>query len=80
MGERRGDQPPPESGLPQPGLIAGGVRLTPVQESWGAFIEHATHCDDCRSLDAGPCLTADALYRAYQEADSEAFRRYRGTP
>jgi hypothetical protein len=60
----------------QPGLIASGAQLPPPQEAWGAYVDHATHCPGCRSRDAGKCAEAEALYRAYREADGEALRQY----
>jgi hypothetical protein len=77
MDDRREDAPPAGT----PGLIASGAQLPPPQEAWGAYVDHATHCPSCRSRDAGKCIEADTLYRAYQKADSEALRQYRrGTP
>lgn len=81
MEQRRDEQPQPESGPPPSGLIASGAQLAPPQEAWGAFLDHATHCDTCRSRDVGSCEEAEVLYRAYQKADAEAFRRlHRGAP
>jgi hypothetical protein len=76
MDDSKGDQ----AAATQSGLIASGARLPPTQEAWGAYVDHATHCPGCRSRDAGKCAEAEALYRAYQEADGEALRQYnRGT-
>ena len=74
MDERREPPPPPGSQPP----ITGGAKLAPPQEAWGAYVEHATHCPNCRSLDAGRCTEADTLYRAYQKADSDALRQLHG--
>jgi len=80
MDDRRDPPAEYESGLPPSGLIASGAHLTPPQEAWGAYVEHATHCPSCRSRDAVKCTEAEDLYSAYQKADGEALRRYnRGT-
>ena len=78
MDERR-DQPlEPEAGVPLP--IAASTRLSPVQEAWGAYTGHATHCDTCRSRDGGRCERAESLYRAYEQLSSAATRQLnRGT-
>ena len=77
MEERRDG--PPDGGSHPP--IATGAKLAPPQEAWGAYVDHATHCEQCRSLDAGRCDRAEALYRAYQKADGEAYRQlHGGTP
>ncbi|WP_405673326.1 hypothetical protein [Streptomyces sp. NBC_01530] len=77
MDERREDPAAPGSHPP----ITGAAKLAPPQEAWGAYVDHATHCDVCRSHDGGKCDPAETLYRAYQEADGEALRQYnRRTP
>lgn len=81
MEQRKDEQAQPESGPPSSGLIASGAELAPPQEAWGAYVDHATHCQGCRSLDVGRCEEAATLYRAYQEADAEALRQFRrGAP
>jgi hypothetical protein len=77
MTERR--EPPAEPGSHPP--IASATELAPPQKAWGAYVDHATRCDTCRSLDAGRCETAETLHRAYQAAGSEAYRQlHDGTP
>lgn len=77
MDERRDPPPQPES---HP-LIASGAKLAPPQEAWGAYVEHATHCNNCRSREGGRCAEAETLYLAYQKADGEAFRQlHHGRP
>jgi hypothetical protein len=75
MGERRDPQPGPGSGKP---ALAAVVRLSPLQEAWGRFVEHATRCEICRSVDTDPCRTAGSLYRAFEEMSTDAFRRLGG--
>jgi len=75
MDERR--EPPAEPGS-GPSQAAAGTRLSPLQEAWGAYVEHATHCQICRSLDAGRCDTADKLWRAYQVQSEQAYRDVSG--
>jgi hypothetical protein len=79
MEERRDQQPPP---VTRPPVIASTAsRLSPVQEAWGAYVEHTTHCDNCRSLDGGRCAESDTLYRSYRQADSDAYRQlHHGAP
>lgn len=74
MEERRDKQPGSEPGA-QPPALAAGTNLSPVQEAWGAYVEHALHCDTCRSRDAGTCETAEQLHRAYKESSNGAFRK-----
>jgi hypothetical protein len=73
MDDSKGDHPATGT---RPGLIASGAQLSPPQEAWGAYVDHATHCTGCRSRDAGKCAEAETLYRAYQKADGEALRQY----
>jgi len=77
MAERRDKQPEPGT---RPALIASGTNLSPVQRAWGAYTDHATHCDTCRSLDAGSCDTAETLYRAYRATEDDAYRQVHGEP
>ena len=76
MAERRDQPPEPETG-PRLPAIPRGTRLSPVQEAWGAYVDHATHCDICRSPDAGHCETAETLHRAYEDIGNAAFRKLR---
>ncbi|MFI6560425.1 hypothetical protein [Streptomyces sp. NPDC050534] len=71
-----GRDQPPEPGSHPP--ITGRATLSPVQEAWGAYVDHATHCSLCRSRDGGKCERAEELYGAYREADGEAFRQLHG--
>lgn len=76
MDERRDKQPQPEPGAQPPPLIASGTsRLSPVQEAWGAYVDHSLHCDMCRSRDAGSCGEASRLHRVYEEAGGAAFKK-----
>ncbi|MFJ7111831.1 hypothetical protein ACIQW4_01455 [Streptomyces albogriseolus] len=59
--------PDPSAGRRQTGLPPA-VRLSPLQEAWGAYVHHSLReCDVCRSVDGSPCATAEELYRTYWE-------------
>jgi hypothetical protein len=75
MEERRDPDPRPDTR--RRGAVTAG-RLSPLQEAWGAYVEHATHCDACRSLDAGRCEPAQQLWRAYQAQGEAAYREISG--
>lgn len=70
---------PPERGS-HPPIPAARARLSPVQEAWGAYVDHATHCTTCRSPDDGSCVTAEALYRTYEQQGANASRKVWETP
>lgn len=55
--------------------IPASTKLSPLQEAWGAYVEHATHCPVCRSPDAGRCDEAEELYRAYEQQGDAAYRK-----
>lgn len=72
MDERRDPQPAPGR---RP-TVAAGIRLSPVQEAWSAYVEHSLHaCPVCRRVDGSPCEAAEDLYRTYQEQAGDAYRR-----
>jgi hypothetical protein len=73
MDERRDPPPADESSRP----VAAGVHLSPLQEAYAAYVDHATRCDSCRSLRASECDMAGELWRAYRASGAEAFRRLR---
>lgn len=79
MDESRAHQPDPEGGAQPAPALPAGTRLSPVQEAWGDYVRHATHCQICRSIDAGPCEQAEQLHRTYEEAGDNAFRRLKET-
>jgi hypothetical protein len=70
--DERKDQPP-EAGSHPP--IVSVSRLSPVQEAWGAYVDHATHCPACRSRDGGRCETAETLHRLYEQLGDSASRK-----
>lgn len=72
--ERR--EPPPET-TPRAPIAAGLGQLSPVQSAYGAYTRHAIDCDDCRNVDH-TCEIAEGLWRAYQTAGRNAFRRLAG--
>ena len=71
MDERRDTDPAAGSRPP----LAARVRLSPVQEAWARYVDHALACLSCRSLGAGRCVTAERLHQAYEEQADGAFRR-----
>lgn len=73
MDERRDPQPDSGTGPPVIASIAG--ELTPMQKAWGAYVDHATKCGQCRSLGAGPCGEAERLHGAYEIAGETAFEK-----
>lgn len=74
MDERRDKQPQAEPGA-QPLALPAASKLSPVQQAWGAYVDHALHCPICRSTDQGSCDTAEQLYRAYTKTGDSAFRQ-----
>ncbi|MFD4596682.1 hypothetical protein ACFWPQ_01490 [Streptomyces sp. NPDC058464] len=72
MDERReatDDAQPPR--LP---LAAAGSRLSPVQEAYAAYTEHAIACDDCRNPGLS-CEAAGVLWRAYMAIANQAAQK-----
>jgi hypothetical protein len=68
------DTPDPGGSRP---AVAAGVRLSEVQEAYGRYTEHATHCWACRSVDER-CDVGEWLHRAYRQVDEAASRRLIG--
>ncbi|MER5875404.1 hypothetical protein ABT119_05685 [Streptomyces sp. NPDC001910] len=64
MDERR-DQPPPAVTRP-PVIASGAARLTPLQEAWSDYVDHAIACADCRHIGRQRCEESDRLYGEYQ--------------
>lgn len=71
----------PKDPAPVPGRrppVAAGIRLSPVQEAWGAYVEHSLHlCPACRRVDGSPCEAAELLYGAFQELANAGMDRMR---
>lgn len=64
MDERREPPPRPTDCTPIP---VGRARLSPVQEAWGAYVEHTLYrCDTCRRVDGSPCVEAERLHAAFK--------------
>lgn len=74
MDEGRDNEPNPTARAP---IAAGLGRLSPVQSAYSAYTRHAIDCDDCRNVDH-TCEIAEGLWRAYQTAGRNAFRRLAG--
>lgn len=72
MDERRDPQPDAGTGPP---VIASVAKLSPIQQAWSDYVDHATNCGQCRSLDGGRCGDAERLHGAYQVAGEQAFDR-----
>ncbi|MEU6681479.1 hypothetical protein [Streptomyces sp. NPDC046853] len=65
--------PPPRA--VRPPLVAARVRLSPVQEAYGAWARHQLSCSVCRNVDAGPCQTVGLLRRQWDALAGAAVRR-----
>ncbi|MFI9244121.1 hypothetical protein ACIGXF_16385 [Streptomyces sp. NPDC053086] len=59
MDERRPDTPAVDP--------SARADLSPVQQAYSDYVTHAVGCDDCRSADAPPCTTGDALFEIYRQ-------------
>lgn len=62
------------SGPPQP-PVAVNARLSPLQVAWDDYTRHAITCPVCCDVGAGRCGEAEGLWRAYQAAGADAYRR-----
>lgn len=71
MDERRGGQPAPETGR---ALIAANDRATPPQAR-AAYNDHTARCPVCRDIDRERCGKGGELWRAWNEACDDAYRR-----
>lgn len=76
MDERK-DPPPPEDSAPR--AVAAASRLSPIQQAWGDYVDHATRCPICRSVDGGRCDDAERLHHAYEAEGKTAYRRLGNT-
>lgn len=72
MDERRDTPPPPESRAPV--IASAGSRLSPVQQAYAHYVDHATRCPACRDIDQ-ECGDAEALWRAYRVQGDQAYQR-----
>lgn len=73
MDERRDSEPSEGSHPRRP--IAAAVALSPVQQAWGRYVNHATSCACCKDVDRDRCEDAELLYRAWREHTDLAYRR-----
>lgn len=64
------NQPPPA--VTRPPVIASGARLTPLQEAWSDYVDHAIACADCRHIGRQRCDESDRLYGEYQAMGAAA--------
>jgi len=74
MDERRGDQPPPETGPHWPALPPA-TRLSPVQEAQHAHAVHANECRQCADVDRQRCSIGEQLWQAWTAALDNAYRQ-----
>jgi hypothetical protein len=63
--------PPPRSYPPRP-LVAAASRLSPLQQAYSDYTRHASSCLVCRDVDAGPCPSAERLWKAYRAIGDDA--------
>ncbi|MFJ4808471.1 hypothetical protein [Streptomyces longwoodensis] len=68
------EQPPTPQACARPAV--GISRLSPMQQAYAAYTEHATSCGTCRDPDAGKCETAERLWKAYHETADRAFTQF----
>ena len=71
MDERR--DPPPD-GQDRAPLASAASRLTPVQEAYAAYTEHAIACHECRDPGSS-CEVAGVLWRTYMAIANRAARQ-----
>ncbi|MFH8804031.1 hypothetical protein ACH4F6_31335 [Streptomyces sp. NPDC017936] len=71
MDERRDPPPAPQPGRP---ILAAATRLSPLQQAYAAYTDHAVSCDACRDVDR-TCAEAEALWRAYRAIGDDACER-----
>jgi len=62
--DERREQPP--EAVTRPPVIVSGARLSPLQEAWSDYVDHAIACADCRHIGRARCETSDRLYGEYQ--------------
>lgn len=71
MDERRDDQPPPETRRAR--ISPGFPPLT--QQARSDYNEHVGTCARCRDIDRDRCPTGNMLWRDWNAACDDAFRR-----
>jgi hypothetical protein len=71
MKERR--DPPPDGGSRPP--IQGGATLPNAQQAHLDYSGHAERCQRCRDIDRGRCDQGETLWRAWNTALDDAYRR-----
>ena len=62
--DERREQPP--EAVTRPPVIVSGAKLSPLQEAWSDYVDHAIACADCRHIGRARCETSETLYRAYR--------------
>lgn len=67
--------PPPAGERSRP--AAAVSRLTPTQEAWAEFVQHARCCARCRDVDSDGCDAAERLWRAWQTVSGAAMQQVR---
>jgi len=73
MDDRR--EPPAESGTGPELIPADSARLSPVQQVHGRYRAHSETCPKCRDIDRGRCEAGEQLWRDWNAACDEAYRR-----
>lgn len=58
-----------------PVIAVGTAGLSPVQQAWSDYVEHATRCPLCRSTGAGKCEEAERLHHAYSQRGKQAYKQ-----
>lgn len=72
--DERRDNPPPAGTRPAV-LASAGSKLSPVQQAYAGYVEHATACTICRDVDGGRCEAADMLWQAFRQRADGAYQQ-----
>ena len=68
---------PPERGS-HPPIAAARARLSPVQAAHARYSTHTGGCPRCSDIDRDRCPEGDRLWRAWNDACDDAYRKLHG--
>jgi hypothetical protein len=71
MDERRDQAAPAQPARP---ILAAASRLSPLQQAYAKYTDHAVACEACRDVDR-TCSEAETLWRAYRAIGENACDR-----
>jgi hypothetical protein len=69
-----GESSPTPSAADPPRQAVSRAELTPLQQAYSDYVQHALACDTCRNVDGERCAPADALWQVYRRESDEAYR------